>query len=910
MTITVPDYITPGAFGLPDAGMAVPLRLEQKSAAASPLGGGIFDPSADGYEHTVIVSVTGVVDAVNDVPVPGCYGRTLKKRTPKQIANHDWGRPQGMYLWMKELLPGDPALPPTTPQGDVWPREAGALIGRVQLFKGTREGDEAAIRWKAYGKNLQLSIGYQVKRATRDPRSGTRFLHDVDLYENSEVLWGSSPISGPMPTALAAKTLAGIALETKGDDPTRREGMDPVDVAGLHVAADSEIDWDEVATAAKDAPDDLELGSAEHPDEPDEPAPDAATDDDPAGAETTAPPEGLTADDLAAAADLGVQIKSVTDFNSKHPRAAAGGPAGGTFVAKDSGSGGGVTPGPDRNGDGLPDNWLAMIKAADPRYAANAKGGHGKGKKGGKGGRSKQSEKAKVQKLAARTAEMELRDRTDAQFEKDRAEEDRRRAGYDQAFTAATDKLVRAGMQTAEMQRRAKWHADWRDTRTREMQRRREWEAEQRALAHQAAAQPAVQVKALPSGRPDPDAPHAYIPSDEATECDWCDLSAKTAEVHTDPASVLTGYAWTEEQAWTDAIEVKAGGADRNSGNADRLRRWYLHEAGIPWGSPGDWAACVAIAGKHMRPDQAKGYCNLRHKESTGEYAGPNAHGGGHKTGEPGDMDTSDLLAQAEAEGKLLTWDPSAEVGDTAAWRPVTEVKGDTIAAEPLAGTLEELRERVREAVCDVLRGEVDDKGRPEWDSVMLLATFPDQAIVRRFKWRNGNDDEETFAVPYQVGDAGEVSLGEPQEVVIRASVEPADVSEPGEPASDPAGGDAMAGEHPAVGLIEDASYAMKALGAATLERKAGRVLSTANEQRIRDAIMHLLAVCGVAGVPIDLPSQRQADDAQGNPGGTPREPMYMPDTTSPTAREGKAVIPAAEYAAALALLLPPAGDL
>lgn len=64
----------------------------------------------------------------------------------------------------------------------------------------------------------------------------------------------------------------------------------------------------------------------------------------------------------------------------------------------------------------------------------------------------------------------------------------------------------------------------------------------------------------------------------------------------------------TDEQL--DAL-IAAGGADRNRGNAERLRRYWLRGPGaakIKWGTPGDWYRCVAELSKHMGP-RAKGYC-------------------------------------------------------------------------------------------------------------------------------------------------------------------------------------------------------------------------------------------------------------------------------------------------------------
>lgn len=69
---------------------------------------------------------------------------------------------------------------------------------------------------------------------------------------------------------------------------------------------------------------------------------------------------------------------------------------------------------------------------------------------------------------------------------------------------------------------------------------------------------------------------------------------------------------------------VAAGGADRNRGGAEKLRRYWTRGAGaakIRWGTPGDWTRCVRYLSKYMGP-RAKGYCQLRHKEVTGVYTG------------------------------------------------------------------------------------------------------------------------------------------------------------------------------------------------------------------------------------------------------------------------------------------------
>lgn len=104
--------------------------------------------------------------------------------------------------------------------------------------------------------------------------------------------------------------------------------------------------------------------------------------------------------------------------------------------------------------------------------------------------------------------------------------------------------------------------------------------------------------------------------------------------------SVLT---WSNVEGWeakavtdtievkdADDVEVKAGGADRNRGGAEKLRRYWTHGEGaakIGWGTEGDFNRCVNLLRKHMG-ERAKGYCNLRHQEAVGA---PPGKGHGHK---------------------------------------------------------------------------------------------------------------------------------------------------------------------------------------------------------------------------------------------------------------------------------------
>ncbi len=93
-----------------------------------------------------------------------------------------------------------------------------------------------------------------------------------------------------------------------------------------------------------------------------------------------------------------------------------------------------------------------------------------------------------------------------------------------------------------------------------------------------------------------------------------------------DGISTVTASAYDFAIFWEKVVEplLAAGGADRNRGNAEELRRYWTRGKGalkIRWGTPGDWTRCVRQLSKYMGP-RAKGYCQLRHKEATGVYTG------------------------------------------------------------------------------------------------------------------------------------------------------------------------------------------------------------------------------------------------------------------------------------------------
>lgn len=144
-----------------------------------------------------IISVTGIVDNVKDRILPGAYQKTLAKRKPKGVWSHDWDTPVSKTVDVKELLPGDPELPDSMPNGDPWPSGAGALKVKTQFNLETQRGREAYSDVVFFGDEQEWSIGYNVPvgGAKVDSKSGVREIAMLELYEYSPVLFGAMPLA-------------------------------------------------------------------------------------------------------------------------------------------------------------------------------------------------------------------------------------------------------------------------------------------------------------------------------------------------------------------------------------------------------------------------------------------------------------------------------------------------------------------------------------------------------------------------------------------------------------------------------------------------------------------------------------------------------------------------------------------
>ncbi|TMR97293.1 2'-5' RNA ligase family protein [Nonomuraea basaltis] len=167
------------------------LELERKAAGG--LAAGVINAQDEGVVEAV-VSVTGVVDNVGDLILPGAYAETLATRIPKGFFNHDDKVWVARTEKVEELLPGDPRLLAMAAEAKIaWPRDAGALYVKMRFNLETKDGREAFSNVRFYDREQEWSIGYRVPKggATRDAK-GIRRIKRLDLFEYSPVPFGAN----------------------------------------------------------------------------------------------------------------------------------------------------------------------------------------------------------------------------------------------------------------------------------------------------------------------------------------------------------------------------------------------------------------------------------------------------------------------------------------------------------------------------------------------------------------------------------------------------------------------------------------------------------------------------------------------------------------------------------------------
>lgn len=784
---------------------AAPKRLSFKDAESAS-GQLLALDDAEGIV-TAIVSVTGTEDEVADIIVPGAYAATLVKRRPKVCWAHSWEHPIGRVLYIEELLPGDERLPTQQKDGSPWDPRAGALVATMQFNMRTTEGKDAfeAVRFYSETGECEYSIGYQVPagQSTRDSK-GVRHIKSLELYELSVVLFGAHTMTG----TLSIKAALAAALERKSSHETgtlsrgRRSAKDVL-AAARAAKIEGKAMEGAIPGAAPTPPPAAPPGPAVPPtaDEPDPFAPVDTTDqpDHSDGVMVALYPDPAAKDAIASAIS---GPDNTTPPDELHVTLA--------YLGKMS--------------------EVSMTADEIFRRVSDAVEGE-PGLSGSIGGigmfpPSEGSEDRQVTWVPVDVPGLTMLREQIAEALGDVVATDHgftphMTLGYDLGMI---DPLPSIPVSFGEV--RVVFGTATRDV----------------------PLGPVVDPDAEADGFP-------FQQKDDGADLDGLSLSdvmrltamESLREGLDGKAAGVLGF-----------LSVKAeGGADRNRGGAEKLRRYWTTGAGgakIAWGTPGDFTRCARLLSEHMTPERAKGYCANRHKEMTGMW--------------PGDKDNK-------------SYDPALEAKDT----PVPSAKG---GYPRLTGSWEERQDALLGAVTEALRGDEEEEGRWEWPGVCIDGTFEDTdrpgtgyLIASRYKY-DGTDTRETYEMDWEVTPIG-VDLGEPQPrelQVVALGVEGDDVDEVSL-------GDVI----PFAENIMDVAHAFKAVTAG-VEVKAGRVLSGQNERRIREATETLVSVLAAAGVRISVQEHEEEDD--GKPDSTtdpeksdvrqPVDPMVDTSTTSPSA--------------------------
>ena len=251
--------------------------------------------------------------------------------------------------------------------------------------------------------------------------------------------------------------------------------------------------------------------------------------------------------------------------------------------------------------------------------------------------------------------------------------------------------------------------------------------------------------------------------------------------------------------------------------------------------------------------------------------------------------------AHVATEHKADEWNPWLEKGQYAS---VKQVSPTSFKDNPrVEGTYEQLLETVRSAVVDALMdtytgtADKDDDHAGKWSHISIDGTWDDRVLATCIKWSDGGDqDKESYEMNYVIAEDGEVTLSEPVPVNLVMVAESVD----GDMAADPEVpvGDLL----PVPELVESAVAGAKALLFARGEVKAGRVLSSVNETRLKGALESLIAILRAAGIEVDA--------------GPARDRGVLPaqvdmGTTAPSASpEGKVLLDPEQMRAELAALL------
>lgn len=159
-----------------------------------------------------IVSVFNNTDLGKEVVHPGFFTKSLQRKKPKGVWMHDWSTPVAKTLEARELMPGDPLLPPAL-------KDLGGAYIKGQFNLDTQRGREGFSDIK-FGIVDEFSIGYQVLED--EVKDGLRHLYEGDWYEWSPVLVGMNPATA----LISAKAAPNVTVNVTVDAETTTSGTE------------------------------------------------------------------------------------------------------------------------------------------------------------------------------------------------------------------------------------------------------------------------------------------------------------------------------------------------------------------------------------------------------------------------------------------------------------------------------------------------------------------------------------------------------------------------------------------------------------------------------------------------------------------------------------------------------------
>jgi HK97 family phage prohead protease len=147
-----------------------------------------------------IVNTTGIVDRQKDIIEPGAFRKAIGGKLPKVVNSHQGSEFLGKVLSMREIMPGDPALPKSLAD-----RHLGAFAVKMQFNLETQAGREMFSNVKG-GYVDEWSFMFTIDDAQYDAK-GIRHIKLIDeIFEVSPVLVGANQAT----LTLAAKSASNV----------------------------------------------------------------------------------------------------------------------------------------------------------------------------------------------------------------------------------------------------------------------------------------------------------------------------------------------------------------------------------------------------------------------------------------------------------------------------------------------------------------------------------------------------------------------------------------------------------------------------------------------------------------------------------------------------------------------------